>query len=75
MVTFVPSFVSPELVEWDDKPKLLRDTTPEQLPTSFRVSFRSGADPAGLLSKLIATQGVDEVKTPDPMVRDWCRGT
>jgi cell division protein FtsX len=59
-----------------DKPKLLRDTTPEILPTSFRVWFRSGADPSRLLSELQTDLGlgVDEVKTADPMVRDFCRG-
>jgi cell division protein FtsX len=59
-----------------DRPKLLADASPETLPTSFRVWFRSGADPDPLLSKLRTDVGlgVDEVKTADPVLSNACRG-
>jgi cell division protein FtsX len=59
---------------FQDQPKVLADASPDSLPVSYRVWFRSGADPSGLLSELGTTAGVDEVTVADTGLRERCRG-
>jgi cell division protein FtsX len=45
-----------------DRPKILRSTTADQLPTSFRMDLTLGEPTTRLLEQLAQTPGVDEVR-------------
>ncbi|MGZ4803295.1 MAG: permease-like cell division protein FtsX [Acidimicrobiia bacterium] len=62
-----------------DQPDLIKTTTADQLPTSFRITLTKGAKPKHLNDTLGHLTGVDEVKYSDPddpltkIIRHACR--
>lgn len=48
---------------WQDSPEILAAVKPEQLPTSFRVTLRAGADPERVASFIRGIEGLPGVRS------------